>query len=245
MVILYWWSLEWDDNQGTDGVWFLRNSWGDDWGEDGYMLIEYGCCSVGYAACYIEYSGTGDNLVEETKHANQYSDKDNWWSWSTHGMHCDNYWYGGPDYIYYEFDVPNNSPGPILIGVEFKADIGGLNYGPDLEVKDPASGNWYIAKQSMGGPNSLVWKWYNVLNEYISSSDKLEFRILCAWGCHAYLDDVGVRYAEPVPILDCTGSLSWTDVIPGSTVTGDFTVENIGDPGSLYQVHMVRRLPVR
>jgi C1A family cysteine protease len=45
----------WDDSQGADGVWFLRNSWGPGWGEDGYMRIEYGVCKVGYAACYVNY----------------------------------------------------------------------------------------------------------------------------------------------------------------------------------------------
>lgn len=45
----------WDDNQGTEGVWYLRNSWGDDWGEDGYMRIEYGVCDVGYRTVYIRY----------------------------------------------------------------------------------------------------------------------------------------------------------------------------------------------
>lgn len=47
----------WDDNQGTGGVWFLRNSWGPGWGEGGYMRIPYGCSSVGYGACYINYAG--------------------------------------------------------------------------------------------------------------------------------------------------------------------------------------------
>jgi C1A family cysteine protease len=45
----------WDDNQGSEGVWFLRNSWGPGWGEDGYMRIEYGCSKVGYSACYVDY----------------------------------------------------------------------------------------------------------------------------------------------------------------------------------------------
>ena len=45
----------WDDNQGQNGVWILRNSWGSWWGEGGYMRIEYGCAQVGYAACFVDY----------------------------------------------------------------------------------------------------------------------------------------------------------------------------------------------
>ena len=36
----------------------------------------------------------------------------------------------------------------------------------------------------------------------------------------------------PEPDLDCNGSLSWTDVPPGSTVEGSFEVSNIGEDGS-------------
>jgi hypothetical protein len=37
----------------------------------------------------------------------------------------------------------------------------------------------------------------------------------------------------PIPDLDCDGTLNWQEVDPGSTVTGSFTVENIGEPLSL------------
>jgi len=35
------------------------------------------------------------------------------------------------------------------------------------------------------------------------------------------------------PDLDCSGSLSWSNIKPGATVTGSFVVQNIGDSGSL------------
>jgi len=53
----------WDDHQGTNGVWILRNSWSDQWGEGGYMRIEYGCCGVGYGACYVDYAGKGNGIA--------------------------------------------------------------------------------------------------------------------------------------------------------------------------------------
>jgi len=37
----------------------------------------------------------------------------------------------------------------------------------------------------------------------------------------------------PIPSLQCTGSLSWTDVTPGDTIVGSLSVENVGEPLSL------------
>jgi hypothetical protein len=42
MVVL----VGWDDNDGN-GYWILRNSWGQNWGEGGYMRIAYGSNFVG------------------------------------------------------------------------------------------------------------------------------------------------------------------------------------------------------
>jgi hypothetical protein len=45
----------WDDTQGSNGIWYLKNSWGSLWGESGYMRIAYGTSNVGLGATYVEY----------------------------------------------------------------------------------------------------------------------------------------------------------------------------------------------
>jgi C1A family cysteine protease len=45
----------WDDSQG---VWYLRNSWGTRWGEGGMMRIGYGVSRVGWNASYVVYGQT-------------------------------------------------------------------------------------------------------------------------------------------------------------------------------------------
>jgi len=48
----------WDDSQGPNGVWILRNSWGVGWGEAGYMRIDRSVSGVGRYASYVIYQGT-------------------------------------------------------------------------------------------------------------------------------------------------------------------------------------------
>ncbi|MBN2432377.1 MAG: leucine-rich repeat domain-containing protein [Acidobacteria bacterium] len=43
----------WDDTLGDGGCWIIKNSWGPDWGEDGFMTIEYGCNLIGIGSCCV------------------------------------------------------------------------------------------------------------------------------------------------------------------------------------------------
>ncbi len=46
----------WDDTRyGGEGAWICKNSWGTDWGENGYFYVRYGACSIGTFCYQIEY----------------------------------------------------------------------------------------------------------------------------------------------------------------------------------------------
>ena len=40
----------WDDSKKA---YLIKNSWGTEWGEKGYMWIEYGCNNIGYGATWV------------------------------------------------------------------------------------------------------------------------------------------------------------------------------------------------
>ena len=69
------------------------------------------------------------------------------------------------------------------------------------------------------------------LSNYIGQVINISWRYVGFDGQSFGLDDIYV--GEPrIPDLDCEAELNWSDVEPGSNVTGEILVENVGDEGS-------------
>lgn len=47
-----------------------------------------------------------------------------------------------------------------------------------------------------------------------------------------YYDDMSLTGEGLIPLICCQGELSWTDIVPGSSMGGAFEVSNCGDDGS-------------
>jgi len=227
----------WDDNQGTDGVWFLRNSWGDDWGEDGYMRIEYGCSSVGYAACYVDYEAS--DLDEMICYGQDYTDiAGDVRNYGDHAIRMGLDYFGPDATAWYEFHLDDNEvEDGLQVGIEF-CDWGWFGNGPNLYIFNFNSGAWDMLGQNMGSQDNIEWHWRVTANSnnYVDADGLVWIKVYADALDDTILDEVGIKYKliPKIPDLECGGSLTWTwtNVEPGSTVTESFTVKNVGDSGS-------------
>ena len=100
---------------------------------------------------------------------------------------------------------------------------------PDFNINTPAATDHNDAKNVS----------HDIYNVVVGTPDP---SINCTWYITGYPSNANYTVVEAAivicslhtltPNLDCTGSLTWTEVKKGATVTGTFTVSNIGDAHS-------------
>ncbi|MCK4874184.1 MAG: hypothetical protein KAS72_15790 [Phycisphaerales bacterium] len=170
----------WDDNQGSNGVWILRNSWNTGWGEYGYMRIEYDCSRVGFAAVYtaitpppdpgldhrvIEVPISADAIGDDPALANARTydlqvlvTEDDDWTSTDMTASIDGQFYQHPTY---DGDVPQPAFWPDNASLEFDSFFSARDFaapgfviGPNV-TNDSMSGVWFDVENTGNGTYTI------------------------------------------------------------------------------------------
>jgi hypothetical protein len=169
-----------DTSSDGDGYWILRNSWGTNWGEGGYMRIAYRSAHVACAVCYMEYRVPVPSQVKGAK-------------WND--FNGDGVWDSGEPglsrwKIYADLNENNNCDS----GEPYTMTSQDGNY----TLADLGSGTYVIAEEMQGGwtqtsPGEPLYTYTVVLSEGETVTDK-------NFGNHgpSVTDTVKIDWAAPV-----------------------------------------------
>jgi hypothetical protein len=202
---------------------------------DGDSSAEVPIIGIGGLSEMIFYGQDWDKDAD----GSDYPPMGDWQNDPPHAIRMGHEPFGSDATAWYLFDVGGNEVQEGLqVGIYF-CDVGWwpLANGPSLYVYNWDSYSWTCLGENIADQDELVWQWKTTSNsnDYVDDNGLVWTKVYAESNDETILDTIGIRFelvSPPEPDLECTGSLIWTNVQPGSTVTGSFTVKNIGEQDS-------------
>jgi C1A family cysteine protease len=215
------------------GYWICKNSWGKDWGENGWFRIKYGVCEIEEETIYLEVKN-GGNIFQEIKCGIETSKRSgDIYNYNNCQVSMAEHIWAGDATAWYEFDVGEVVIEDIEIGVEF-ADWGWIGDGPNLYVYNWIDKKYTLLGKDLGNSDEFNWVWKTTSNsnDYISADGIIEVNVWAEDDDWVVIYHVGVKGQLIKPDLKCNGDLQFGYVPEGQSVTKSIKVENDGDSGS-------------